>query len=113
VVLPGFRADAASACAAFDVFLMPSRYEGFGLALAEAMAHGVPAVVSPSDSLPELIRGYAAGAVVRFSADNVPAVSRAIVEAAGQPRIPTFPFPLEAMVDGYLECYRRVMGDGR
>ena len=36
------------------VQLMPSRFEGFGLAAAEAMAAGVPLVASAVGSLPEV-----------------------------------------------------------
>ena len=41
---------------AADLFVFPSKMEGFGLAVVEAMAEGVPAVVSDAGSLPELIR---------------------------------------------------------
>jgi glycosyltransferase involved in cell wall biosynthesis len=37
------------------VQLMPSRFEGFGLAAAEAMAAGVPLVASSAGSLPEVV----------------------------------------------------------
>jgi glycosyltransferase involved in cell wall biosynthesis len=37
-----------------SVLVFPSVYEGFGLPLLEAMAHGVPAVVGDSGALPEL-----------------------------------------------------------
>ena len=55
---PGFRTDAKVVMALFDVFVMPSRYEGYGLALAEAMTLGLPVVCSSADSLPELCRLY-------------------------------------------------------
>jgi glycosyltransferase involved in cell wall biosynthesis len=38
VAFPGYVRDAADALSALDVFLMPSREEGFGIALLEAMA---------------------------------------------------------------------------
>ena len=37
-----------------DAFAYPSLYEGFGLPVLEAMARGVPCVVSTSSSLPEV-----------------------------------------------------------
>jgi len=40
---------------AADVFVFPSAMEGFGLAVAEAMASGLPVVVSNRGSLPELV----------------------------------------------------------
>ena len=37
------------------VFAYPSRYEGFGLPVLEAMASGVPVVASNAASLPEVV----------------------------------------------------------
>jgi len=42
-----------------SVLAFPSLYEGFGLPLLEAMAHGLPAVVGNAGSLPELADGTA------------------------------------------------------
>jgi glycosyltransferase involved in cell wall biosynthesis len=41
------------------VLAFPSLYEGFGLPLLEAMAHGVPAVIGEAGALPELGNGAA------------------------------------------------------
>jgi glycosyltransferase involved in cell wall biosynthesis len=41
------------------VLAFPSLYEGFGLPLLEAMAHGLPAVVGNAGALPELADGAA------------------------------------------------------
>ncbi|MFI5284496.1 MAG: glycosyltransferase family 4 protein [Candidatus Dormibacterales bacterium] len=58
---PGVRylghVDEATLSALYEsasILAFPSLYEGFGLPLLEAMAHGVPAVVGSAGALPEL-----------------------------------------------------------
>lgn len=46
VVFVGFRNDAFRYLNAFDIFLMPSLYEGLGLALIEAQANGLPCIAT-------------------------------------------------------------------
>lgn len=49
------RADLVAVIQAATVFVFPSLYEGFGLPAAEAMACGVPVMVSNTSSLPEVV----------------------------------------------------------
>lgn len=51
----GHRADFPSIVAGADVFLVPSRAEGFGLAALEAMAQGVPVAASRVGALEEVV----------------------------------------------------------
>jgi len=55
-VVPGYVSDAQlSSLYAHARFLaLPALYEGFGLPLVEAMAHGVPVLTSNTSSLPEV-----------------------------------------------------------
>lgn len=46
------------------VFCLPSRYEPYGLALAEAMAHSVPCVGTTVQSIPEILDHGRAGLLV-------------------------------------------------
>jgi len=46
------------------LMLMPSRFEGFGMVAAEAMAAGVPLVASSAGSLPEVVDAPSGGLLV-------------------------------------------------
>jgi glycosyltransferase involved in cell wall biosynthesis len=51
----GFQADVPRVLTALDALCLPSRWEGFGLAAVEALAVGVPSVVTAVDSLPGVV----------------------------------------------------------
>jgi len=60
-----------------DIFVHPSRLEGFGLAAAEAMACGKPVVASRAGSLPEIVSDGETG--LMCPPDDPPCFSRAIL----------------------------------
>lgn len=55
VVFTGFRADAPALAAAFDVYVVPSLYEGLGRAVTEAMASARPVVATAVNGVPDLV----------------------------------------------------------
>ncbi len=60
----GSLARTAPAYAAADFLLHPTIYDSFGLVVAEAMAHGLPVVVTRAAGIAELIRHGESGWIV-------------------------------------------------
>ena len=97
-----------------SVLAIPSLYEGFGLPLLEAMAHGVPAVIGKSGALPEL----AGGSAIEVDAEDVDAIAGALEKllsdaalrtrlgAAGMQRAAEFTW--ERAAASTLEVLRRI-----
>ncbi len=48
-----------------DAFAMPSRFEAFGIALAEALIAGLPCVARDASAMPEIVQDPETGALVR------------------------------------------------
>jgi glycosyltransferase involved in cell wall biosynthesis len=55
VIFTGSREDVPDLLSAFDIFLSTSQWEGFGIAIVEAMAVGVPVIVFAVDGVLEVM----------------------------------------------------------
>jgi glycosyl transferase family 1/ParB-like nuclease family protein len=67
---------------ASDVFVLASRFEGYGMALAEAIAHGLPVVSTLAGAIPDTVPR---GASILVPPDDVAALARALRCVIGDP----------------------------
>jgi len=81
----GFREDVPRLLAAFDLFVLPSLWEGLPVALIEAMAAAKPIVATDVDGNCEVIGRDEAGIAVEPR--NPPALARALLELIGNPEL--------------------------
>lgn len=70
VYMPGFRDDALELLPDFDVFLLPSRFEGFPLTVLECLHAGVPVVAHDVGGVGEAIDHGETGYVVPAGTTN-------------------------------------------
>lgn len=78
----GERADVGTLLRSADVFVLSSLSEGLPISILEAMAAGLPSIVTDVGGMPEVIDLSGAGTVVR--AGDVDALANAIIAFAGR-----------------------------
>lgn len=84
ITLPGRTGDVVGALSQAAIFVFPSRYEGFGLALGEAMGLGLPVIAADCESGPnEMIRDGENGLLV--PAGDPPALAAALARLLEDP----------------------------
>lgn len=113
----GFRPDVHDTMGAFDVFALPSLWEGFGLVLLEAMAQERPVVASDVGAIPEIVVFGGTGLTVPPGdpAALAAAISSLAADpdharrmgAAGASRA-RHQFDLGRMVERYAALYREI-----
>lgn len=109
--LPGRIPDVAAWLRRADVYAQPARWEGFGLAVLEAMVCGLPVVATNVSSLPELVADGATGVLVE--PDDAAALAAGIERAFAEPGMghagrerARASFSVAAMADRTAALYR-------
>jgi glycosyltransferase involved in cell wall biosynthesis len=114
----GFVNNVGDYLSAFDIFILPSRREGIGSILFDAMEHSLPVVVTPVGGVPRIVlegqNGFLidvdqpsqlAEAVLRFRSD--PALRERMGKTGQQMAVGHTP---PQMADAYLKLYRSILG---
>lgn len=81
----GFARDVPAALSGADIFVLPSRWEGFGLALTEAMAASLPCVATNVFGICDVIEPDRSGLLV--PREDAPALAAAIERLADDPAL--------------------------
>lgn len=100
---------------AVDATLVPSEYEGFGLAALETLACNTPVVATPTGKAPDLLRGVAGCHCIEWDPDTWTAAVESIL-ADPDPRVDGRPvaerWSTDAMARQLVDLYGRVAQAG-
>lgn len=110
------RTDVATLLAEANLFVLPSRWEGFGLALVEAMAAGLPVIASDIDGPSEIISDGVDGLLFAAGSDEQLASRIALIiqspaladKLRENGRIKSSEYDISKMRDKYMDVYKRL-----
>lgn len=122
IIFAGYRADATDIVQCMNLFVLCSFSEGTSMALLEAMAAGIPAVVTDVGGNPELIRQGENGWVIPSDADidlvsaideacNLPEKREKMAQEATSCFCRRFSF--NHMLENYQALYWELIGGGK
>jgi glycosyltransferase involved in cell wall biosynthesis len=100
-----------------DVFVLPSYSENFGVAVVEAMAAGLPVVISDQTGIHPVITQHRAGLV---TACSIPSVSAALIQILADPagrlamgergrRVALTEFSISAVSEKLIDLYQSIL----
>jgi glycosyltransferase involved in cell wall biosynthesis len=118
ILIEGWRSDARERLAGFDMFVLPSRYEGFPFSLLEAMSAGLACVASDVDGIADAIEDGVTGRLCRAGDEEqwVRVLSELIANPEERARLGAAArrrwqerFSLESMSRGTVAVYREAI----
>lgn len=114
-----FREDMGAIMSAFDIFVLSSREEGFGIVLIEAMASALPVVACRIDAIPEIVVDGETGLIVPPEDSGAMAIAlgrlvadpdlRTTLGTNGRRRVAVH-FTTATMQDRTLRVYEELVG---
>jgi glycosyltransferase involved in cell wall biosynthesis len=118
----GYRKDIPALLSAADIYVHTSVVEGFGIAIIEAMAIGLPVVATNVGGIPEIITNGENGILV--PPENPQALAKAIVDLIEHPEKRKIlaekgkqhvkaNFTYQIMVKEYMQVYNNAISKGK
>ena len=120
IIFLGARKNIPEILSGIDIFVMPSLWEGLGLAVLEAASAGKPIVASRVGGLPEIISDGETGVLVepknvKSLADGLERVLLGKVDAkemgARARKMVKEKFSAQKMVEAYDKLYKELLAD--
>lgn len=117
----GYRSDVPDLLEEADIYLLTSKWEGFGLAVAEAMAASLPVVCSDVPGVREVVSsGDSPGGALLVDPESPEVIAKALATLLDNPalrrdmgersREMAQQYDIERTVERYLYLYREVAG---
>jgi len=120
VVFTGYVDDVGNYLAAFDAFIYPSRHEGLGSILLDALEFGLPIVATAVGGIPEIIEDGVNGSLCQ--PDEIDALTNAVLRLRRDldfcQRVGTVnknkaeDFSPARMTSRYIKIYSTLVGEG-
>lgn len=117
IYLPGHIDEIQAVYSAADIYVQPSRYEGFGLSVLEAMSYGLPVVASKVGGIPELIQEDKNGLLV--DPEDIPAITKKLLNLCQNKELrdklgrtaqeSSQNYSLEKMLEAYDSIYSKTL----
>ena len=119
-ILAGFKKDIHNYIKAFDIFVLPSDYEGLGSSILSAMILKVPVVATNTGGIPEVIENGKTGLLVPRR--NPVKLAHAILKLLKDEELKSKlisnayrkvvdNFTVDRMIDAYIKVYGEVVSD--
>jgi len=120
VIFTGYVDDVGNFLAAFDAFIYPSRHEGLGSILLDALEFGLPVVATAVGGIPEIIENEANGFLC--APDDIDALTSAVLRLERDNelceriksvnKLKAEDFSPARMTSRYIEIYAKLVGEG-
>ncbi len=117
IIIEGQVENVGDYLKAFDLFIFPSRHEGLGSILLDALEYGLPVLASNVGGIPEIIKDGVNGYLVEI--DAIDDYFKAVIQLYSDKRLYSEiqrnnidlsnNYSVSTMTDAYIEIYERIV----